>query len=53
MAIAGNTAQDSDSDPSTPVGAWVIGPSLWCVDYGPNLTYSVNVSNVSCGLPNT
>jgi hypothetical protein len=49
----GNTAQDRDSDPNTPVGGWVIGPSRWCVDSQSNLGYTIQLSGLNCGgLPN-
>jgi hypothetical protein len=50
-AIPGLTAQVRDPDPGGYVGAWLIGPSPWCV--GDRGTYPVSISNLSCGgLPN-
>jgi hypothetical protein len=34
------------------VGAWIVGPSPWCVD-DRTISYNILLSNVNCGaLPN-
>ena len=50
--IPGNTAQIRDPDPTGSVGAWIVGPSRWCVD-DRTTSYEVQLSNANCGgLPN-
>ena len=51
-AILGNAAQVRDNDPTNAVGAWVIGPSQYCIDDRTN-AYTVALSSLHCGgLPN-
>src|SRR5215203_2258070 len=50
--IPGNTAQIRDPDPGGYVGAWIVGPSRWCVD-ARTTSYNILLSNVNCeGLGN-
>jgi hypothetical protein len=47
--IPGNQAQLRDPAPGGYVGAWVIGPSRWCIDNDDPLGYTIGLSNVDCG----
>ncbi len=47
--IPGNQAQLRDDATSGAVGAWVIGPSRWCIDNDDPLGYTIGLSNVDCG----
>ncbi|MDQ3930829.1 MAG: glycoside hydrolase family 55 protein, partial [Chloroflexota bacterium] len=47
--IPGNSAQLHDPADTTFVGAWIIGPSQWCVDSRDNLGYTIGLSNLACG----
>jgi hypothetical protein len=50
--IPGNTAQIRDPGPGGYVGAWIVGPSPWCVD-AHTTSYNILLSNVNCeGLGN-
>src|SRR5215208_5217378 len=50
--IPGNTAQIRDPGPGGYVGAWIVGPSPWCVD-ARTTSYNILLSNVNCeGLGN-
>jgi hypothetical protein len=50
-AIPGASAQNRDpAMDQTYVGAWLIGPSTYCID-DRTLTSYVSVSNVNCALP--
>jgi hypothetical protein len=47
--IPGNQAQLRDDAKTGYVGAWVIGPSRWCIDNDDPLGYTIGLSNVDCG----
>jgi hypothetical protein len=47
--IPGDQAQLRDPAPGGYVGAWIIGPSQWCVDSRDNLGYTIGLSNLDCG----
>jgi len=47
--IPGNQAQLRDDATTGDVGAWVIGPSRWCIDNEDPLGYTIGLSNVDCG----
>jgi hypothetical protein len=50
-AIPGASAQNRDpAMDQTYVGAWLIGPSMYCVS-DRSVAYEVSVSNVNCALP--
>ena len=46
--IPGDQAQLRDNVKTGYPGAWVVGPSRWCVDDRAT-TYTINLSNVDCG----
>jgi len=51
--MPGNQAQLRDDVTTGYVGAWVIGPSRWCIDNNDPLGYTIGLSHVNCGgLPN-
>jgi hypothetical protein len=51
--MPGNQAQLRDDVTTGYVGAWVRGPSRWCIDNNDPLGYTIGLSNVDCGgLPN-
>jgi hypothetical protein len=47
--IPGNQAQLRNDATTGAVGAWVIGPSRWCIDNDDPLGYTIGLSNVDCG----
>jgi len=47
--MPGNQAQLRDDVTTGRVGAWVIGPSRWCIDNEDLLGYTIGLSNVDCG----
>jgi Pectate lyase superfamily protein/Thrombospondin type 3 repeat len=47
--IPGNQAQLRDEATTGYVGAWVIGPSRWCIDNDDPLGYTISLLNVDCG----
>jgi Pectate lyase superfamily protein len=47
--VGGPNAQLRDSDPTNDPGSWVVGPSKWCQLWSGGISYSVGVSNISCG----
>jgi hypothetical protein len=47
--IPGNQAQLRDDAITGDVGAWIIGPSKWCIDKDDPLDYTIGLSNVDCG----
>jgi hypothetical protein len=49
IVTPGNQAQLLDDATTGYVGAWVVGPSRWCIDNEISPSYSVSVSGVDCG----
>jgi len=47
--IPGDRAQLRDDATTGYVGAWVAGPSRWCIDNDVPLGYTVGLSDVDCG----
>lgn len=47
--IPGDQAQLRDDATTGDVGAWVVGPSRWCIDKEDPLGYTIGLSDVDCG----